>query len=195
MAPPPSLIARILIWILIYWSQRHPLCQCNFSYKYTSPVSEYPLLWVNYLLRTSSKSRPTVVSPSCPSPAGGNPRGTPPAFWTLPPTTSRSKPQIVTPPAMIPNKTLLTLTDLPPPSVVAFLTGPRLSATYWYSDGPPASCRSTGLAATPDTWISPRPLCTTTRHPPWDWRTPPCIGLRSRRPSSATSSACSCCIS
>ena len=161
-------------------------------YQYMPPVSEYPLLWRKSPLTPSSKYRPTVLWLSLPSPSWGNPCGPPPVSWKFPPTTPRYPTQGSTPPVPLPNKTLLTITDPPPPSVVSFLTGSRLGAPSWYYGGPPASCHPNGLGAATYTWISPLYLWIPPSLPPWYWRMHPRIGLRSQRISSATTSMCSC---
>ena len=114
-----------------------------------------------------------------------------PVSWSLTPEKPRSPPQIVTPPASLPDEIFLTLTDPDPTSVVDFLNSYRLGATSWYSGRPPSSFRPTVLASAPDTLISPLPICTPPILPPWYWRMPS-LGLRSRRPFAATASACSC---
>ena len=98
-------------------------------YQYMPLVSDSPLLWGHSTLPFFSRSRPTVFWPSFLSPASGKQRGTPPVYWSFTPTTPTYPPQRVTTPVPLPDKTLLTLTDLIPPSIVAFLTGSRQEDT------------------------------------------------------------------
>ena len=62
----------------------------------------------------------------------------------------------------------MTQTDPPPPYVLAFLNIPIIGAHSCCSGGSLASRCPNGLADTPSTWISPRPLCNPPHLPLWD---------------------------
>ena len=92
---------------------------------------------------------PFAFSHSHPFPTIGNPHRCPQVFSTLQPTAPRSPPQIealLVPPRV---RTFLRLTYPPPPSAATSLTKLKRFAPSWCPQGPLASCRPTGPAATP----------------------------------------------
>ena len=148
------------------------------AFQCTSTVSVLPLPWVHLPLPHLFRYLSYAAWPSHPFPIWGNPRAHPPASWTLPPTKPRSLPQIVTTPAPLTNRTLLTMAGPPPLSVEFYPDWYRLGMPSWNSGRMPASFWPTGLTSIPDTWKYSQPQCIPPRLPPRGWRMPPRIGFR-----------------